>query len=91
MVSEKRFSLSDINPDLVVAANRFNETTNDGQEYDVRPELMCSLAEIGLVEHKGNGIYFQTDLMMEVKGEIKTLAERIIGRLVLSEIKNQNS
>lgn len=85
---ENMLKLNDISPDLIIAANRFNETTEDGQEYDVLPQLMSELAEIGLVESKGSGIYFQTDLMMEMKVDIKIRSDKFIAKTILTGIKN---
>lgn len=39
---------------------RFNETCEDGQEYDVRPSMMSRLAEIGVVSRKFGSVYFLT-------------------------------
>lgn len=75
--SVKQLKIDDIDPALILAAHRFNETTEDGQEYDVAPKLMSRLNEIGLVEHKGRSFYMQTDLMLELQDQLKLKAGQI--------------
>ncbi|HQU62310.1 MAG TPA: hypothetical protein PKY85_04125 [Nitrosomonas sp.] len=53
------------------AAARFNETTEDGEGYDVPKPMMRRLAEIGLVIHKGGGWYEQTDAMLEIEDDLR--------------------
>lgn len=49
------------------AAARFNETTEDGEGYDVPKPMMRRLRELGLVRHCGGGWYEQTTLMQELE------------------------
>ena len=53
------------------AAARFNETTEDGEGYDVPKPMMRRLAEIGLVIHKGGGWYEQTDALLEIEDDLR--------------------
>jgi len=39
------------------AFERFNETCEDGEEYDVPKTMMKRLAEIGVIHHTSRGIY----------------------------------
>ncbi len=52
-------------PNLTVeergALERFNETCEDGEGYDVPKQMMKRLAEIGVVNHTSRGIYFITE------------------------------
>lgn len=67
-------TLSGMTIDQKFAAARFNETTEDGQEYDVSKAMMKELCEIGLVVHKGAGYYEQTDLMLESAAALRAVA-----------------
>ncbi|MFK5950957.1 MAG: hypothetical protein QM500_19570 [Methylococcales bacterium] len=58
--------------DELYYANRFNETTEDDQSYDVSKPMMKRLSELGLVVHKGGGYYEQTDLMHHVRNILET-------------------
>lgn len=53
------------------AAARFNETTEDGEGYDVSKPMMRRLRELGLVRHCGGGYYEQTDLMLDLEGALR--------------------
>lgn len=84
---ENKVILDNVESTLILAAYRFNETVEDGQKYDVEPEYMIRLDELGLVEHKDNGFYMQTDLMIELKDQIKGRAEKLLGQVIINGIK----
>lgn len=67
-----------LNSEQIKAAIRYNACIEDGQEFDVSPELMEQLAELGLVADKGDGYFEQTDLMMSIKESIAESAQTII-------------
>ncbi len=50
-----------ITRDEVQALERFKETSDDGEGYDVPKPMMRKLSEIGLVYHTSRGIYGLTD------------------------------
>jgi hypothetical protein len=66
-----------LSSEQIKAAIRFNACVEDGQEYDVSPELMWQLAELCLVADKGDGYFEQTDLMMSIKESIAKSAQTI--------------
>jgi hypothetical protein len=63
--------LSTIPDYLKAAAARFNETCEDGEGYDVPAVVMTELARAGLVRWCGRGIYEQTDLMLQLKDDLR--------------------
>lgn len=57
------------------AALRFCETCEDGEGYDVAKPMMKRLAALGLVTHKGGGVYEGTaalDSLQEASTELRT-------------------
>ena len=75
LITAKQLALLDsMNVSQVCAAERFNSCVEDNQDYDVSPGLMKQLSELGLVRYQGEGFYLQTDLMLELKDEIKSRA-----------------
>lgn len=52
------------------ALERFAETCEDGQEYDVPKEKMTRLAELGVVQHKGAGRYNITSFGMQLVSHV---------------------
>lgn len=53
------------------AAARFNETSEDGEGYDVKKPMMRRLSDLGLVSHCGGGWYEQTDSMMDMEDALR--------------------
>lgn len=51
------------------AALRFCETCEDGEGYDVLKSMMMRLAALGLVVHKGFGVYEGTPVMDQLQTE----------------------
>lgn len=76
MITFSEYGLS-MNDEQINAAIRFNECSEDGQEYDVSPEMMIQLANLGLVFDQGGGCYEQTELMLSVQGDLAQEAKSI--------------
>ena len=72
------------------AFNRFNETCEDGEGYDVPKDMMKRLADIGLVNHLSAGYYRITNFGNKVLGvsiPAKTLTdEEIIKTMVQFDV-----
>ncbi len=71
---EQKALLDSMNILQLCGAERFNACIEDNQDCDVAPKLMKQLSDLGLVQHQGEGDYLQTDLMIELKDEIKSRA-----------------
>lgn len=65
----------ELSDDEQAALLRFNETCEDGQEYDVPTRKMHRLAEIGVVSRKYGGVYFVTEYGQRVIAAINANGE----------------
>lgn len=58
----------EISSEELKAFERFNETTDDGEGYDVPKEMMKRLADIGLLNNLSAGYYRATNLGLLITG-----------------------
>jgi len=58
--------LSQINSSEIEAAKRFHETITDDGTYDISLNMRRILQSLGLVKHCGGGIYYETNLLLDL-------------------------
>ena len=57
-----------MNTEEMKAFERFNETCEDGEGYDVPKEMMKRLADIGVINHLSAGHYRITEFGLSILG-----------------------
>jgi hypothetical protein len=67
--------LDGITPKEAYWATHFNSTVEDEGTFSLPDGMKKRLVELGLIEHRGGGYYWQTDLMLEAKDRLEVVAE----------------
>jgi hypothetical protein len=60
---KRKGSLPSMTNEESQAALRFHETTHDEGTYDISKQQRTRLRELGLIEHRGGGRFYETELM----------------------------